>query len=61
MRVLQCYWSCPFPIGLKMFDISPDSVMIIYGIIETLVQCIRFYIVLPLIKISFEEYFKKKL
>lgn len=48
-------------IGLKMFDISPDSVMIIYGIIETLVQCIRFYIVLPLIKISFEEYFKKAL
>jgi hypothetical protein len=48
-------------IGLKMFDISPDSVMIIYGIIEALVQCIRFYIVLPLIKISFEEYFKKAL
>ena len=44
-----------------MFDISPDSVMIIYGIIEALVQCIRFYIVLPLIKISFEEYFKKAL
>ena len=40
-----------------MFDISPDSVMIIYGIIEALVQCI----VLPLIKISFEEYFKKAL
>ncbi len=48
-------------VGLKMFGISPDSVMIIYGIIETFVQCIRFYIVLPLIKIPFEEYFKKAL
>lgn len=45
-------------IGLILFKISPEMVMIIYAFIEVIAQCIRTYIVLPLIKMSFSCYLK---
>lgn len=48
-------------IGLILFKISPEMVMIIYAFIEVIAQCIRTYIVLPLIKMSFSCYLKNVL
>lgn len=48
-------------IALKIFNVSPNVVMIIYGVIEFVVQCIRFYIVLPLINMPFKIFFQKAL
>ena len=44
---------------LKVFHISPESVMLVYFFVEIFAQCIRVWIVLPKISISYSTYFHK--
>ena len=46
---------------LTMFNVSPSVVFIIHLFVEIAAQIVRFCVVLPMIKMSFNSYFKKAL
>lgn len=46
-------------ICLTFSEISPETVMLIYAFFEFIAQCVRIYIVLPLIKMSFVCYLRE--